>query len=169
MTHIRGTQLVTNKQNDQKEHIPFAFLEKQGQPDEAYRHIDCTLVIKETNICQNCKRLQKTLKQIQQRILAGVSSVKTVHASKDILLTKINQQRKTIQNQTQKISYLRDQLQEKIEEEEEAVSDEIATVVHQVSERVVSKATDIANLHPIFQELIRIQCGKPNGTRYHPM
>ncbi|CAG8827221.1 13668_t:CDS:2, partial [Gigaspora rosea] len=37
VTYIRGTQLVNNKRNSQKEHIPFAFLEKQGQPDEAYQ------------------------------------------------------------------------------------------------------------------------------------
>ncbi|KAF0429610.1 1-phosphatidylinositol 3-phosphate 5-kinase-like: PROVISIONAL [Gigaspora margarita] len=36
VTYICGTQLVNNKQNSQKEHIPFAFFEKQGQPDEAY-------------------------------------------------------------------------------------------------------------------------------------
>ncbi|CAG8807777.1 6302_t:CDS:2, partial [Gigaspora rosea] len=35
--YICGTQLVNNKRNPQKEHIPFAFLEKQGQPDKAYQ------------------------------------------------------------------------------------------------------------------------------------
>ncbi|CAG8671585.1 10107_t:CDS:2, partial [Dentiscutata heterogama] len=36
VTYIHGTQLVNNKRNSQKEHIPFAFLEKQSQPDKAY-------------------------------------------------------------------------------------------------------------------------------------
>ena len=60
VTRIRGTQLVSNN----KEHTPFAFLEKQGQPDEAYRCIDCILVVKNNNICKNCEKLQKTMQQI---------------------------------------------------------------------------------------------------------
>ncbi|RGB39006.1 hypothetical protein C1646_754980 [Rhizophagus diaphanus] len=34
---------------------------------------------------------------------------------------------------------------------------------------IISKKIDISTLHSIFQELIRIQTGKSNGTRYHPI
>ncbi|CAB5347123.1 unnamed protein product [Rhizophagus irregularis] len=36
VVYIRGTQLINNAQTSNKEHVPFAFLEKQGQPGEAY-------------------------------------------------------------------------------------------------------------------------------------
>ena len=45
----------------------------------------------------------------------------------------------------------------------------MAKIVHTITESVTNKTTDISNLHPIFQELIRIQSGKPNETRYHLM
>ncbi|CAG8801012.1 4252_t:CDS:2, partial [Dentiscutata erythropus] len=98
-----------------------------------------------------------------------VNSVKTIHASKEILQEKVNQQRKTIKEQTKTIINLKNQLQKKIEKEEEKVSNEIANIVHTVTKSVTNKTTNIANLHPIFQELIRIQCTKLNETRYHPM
>ncbi|GBB84074.1 hypothetical protein RclHR1_10700002 [Rhizophagus clarus] len=101
VTYVRGTQLVNNAQNSSKEHTPFAFLEKQGQPDEAYWHVDCMLIVKK--------------------------------------------------------------------KEEVEISDEMASVVHDVAKSITSKNTDISHFHPIFQELIRIQTGKSNGTRYHPM
>ncbi|CAG8827579.1 12491_t:CDS:1, partial [Gigaspora rosea] len=43
---------------------------------------------KNKNICENCEKLKKTIQQIQRRILAGVNSVKTIHASKEILQEK---------------------------------------------------------------------------------
>ncbi|RHZ74154.1 hypothetical protein Glove_227g110 [Diversispora epigaea] len=50
------------------------------------RTIDCTLVVRENAICENCFKLKKTLQQIQQRILTGVNSTKTIYASKEIQL-----------------------------------------------------------------------------------
>ena len=60
-------------------------------------------------------------------------------------------------------------MKEKIGKEEEEVSDEIANIAHTVAKGINNKDINISTLHPIFQELIRIQTGKPNGTRYHPM
>ncbi|UZO29390.1 uncharacterized protein OCT59_022868 [Rhizophagus irregularis] len=142
VTHIRGTQLVSNN----KDHTPFALMERIGQPDEVYRRIDCILVITEKNICKNCAKLRKTLQRIQQRILSGTNSIKVTHASKETLIKK-----------------------KKIEREEEEASGEIANIVHTVTKGIINKDIDISAFHPIFQELIRIQTEKPNGTRYHPM
>ncbi|RIA89067.1 hypothetical protein C1645_738919 [Glomus cerebriforme] len=164
VTCIRSTQLVSNN----KDHAPFALMERIGQPDEVYRRIDCTLVITEKiekTTCENCEKLRKTLQKIQQRILNRINSIKVTHASKEIFIEKVNQQRKTIKKQNKIIIDLKDHLKEKIEREEE-VSDEIANIAHIVSK---SKNIDTSTLHPIFQELIHIQTGKPNGTRYHPI
>ena len=173
VTHLRGTQLVNNAQNSSKEHTPFAFLEKQGQPDEAYRHTDCILVVKDKNknknICENCEKLKKTMQQINRRFLTGTNSTKIVHASKDLLIEKVKEQRKVIKMQNEKILNIKMYLEKKIEIEEIEVSDEMANVVHDVAKSFTSKNINISNLHPIFQELIRIQTGKPNGIRYHPM
>ncbi|CAG8605495.1 5830_t:CDS:2, partial [Diversispora eburnea] len=159
---IRGTQLVCNE----KDHTPFAFMEKNGQ---IYRRVDCTLVVKENFICENCFKLKKTLQQIQQRILTGVNSTKTIHASKEILIEKVNQQRLIIKEQKKIIINLKERLNQKIKNEEEEVSIEMVNIAQVVSKKVNSKKIEISNLHPIFQELIRIQIGKSKGTRYHPM
>ncbi|RHZ49985.1 hypothetical protein Glove_508g41 [Diversispora epigaea] len=137
--------------------------------NEAYRQIDCTLIVKENYICENCLKLKKTLQQIQRRNLSGIIPTKIVYASKEILIEKINLQRKTIKKQNELISNLKDLLNKKIEKEENNVSNEIANIAHVVSEKVKNNDIDISNFHPIFQELIRIQSGKSKGTRYHPM
>ncbi|PKB95609.1 hypothetical protein RhiirA5_385892 [Rhizophagus irregularis] len=165
VTRIRGTQLVSNKKN----HLPFALMERMCQPDEIYQRIDCTLIVKEESICKNCAKLQKTMQQIQKRCLTGTNSVKAIHASKEILIEKVNQQRKVIKGQNELIIDLKKRLKEKIEKEKEEVSDNITNIIHTVTKDVINKSIDISTLHPIFQELIRIQTGKPNGTRYHPM
>ncbi|EXX64530.1 hypothetical protein RirG_141830 [Rhizophagus irregularis DAOM 197198w] len=165
VTHIRGTQLVNNN----KDHTPFALMERIGQPDKVYRRIDCILVITEKNICKNCAKLRKTLQKIQQRILSGTNSIKVTHASKETLIKKVSQQRKIIKEQNNIIIDLKDHLKEKIEREEEEASGEIANIVHTVTKGIINKDINISAFHPIFQELIRIQTEKPNGTRYHPM
>jgi len=144
-------------------------MEKIGQPDEIYRRVDCTLVVTGKSICENCAKLRKTMQKIQERILAGTNSVKVMHASKEVLIEKVNQQRKVIKGQNEIIIDLKNHLKEKVKREEEEVSDEIANIAHTVTKGVISKDINISTLHPIFQELIRIQTGKPNGTRYHPM
>ena len=144
-------------------------MERKGQPDEIYRRIDCTLVVTKKNICENCVKLRNTLSIIQKRILVGTNSTKVMHASKEVLMEKVNQQRKIIKGQNEIIVDLKDRLKEKIEKEEEVVSEEMATIAHTISKDVINKNIDISTLHPIFQELIRIQTGKPNGIRYHPM
>ncbi|PKC69932.1 hypothetical protein RhiirA1_391701 [Rhizophagus irregularis] len=117
VTYVRGTQLVNNAQNSSKEHTPFAFLEKQGQPDEK----------------------------------------------------KSKNKEKVIKVQSMKISNIKKYLEKRVEKEEVKISDEMASVVHDVTKNITSKNTDISHFHPIFEELIRIQTGKSNGTRYHPM
>ncbi|RHZ58755.1 hypothetical protein Glove_368g16 [Diversispora epigaea] len=159
---IRETQLVNNK----KEHISFAFLENNEQ---FYRRVDCILVVKENNICENCFKLKRTLQQIQRRILAGINSTKITHTSKKILIEKVNQQKLIIKQQKDLIINLKEHLEKKIENEEEEVSNEMANIVHIVTKNVNNKNMDISNLHPIFQELIRIQSKKPKGIKYYPM
>lgn len=152
-----------------QEHAIVAVLENKNQPDEAYRHINCMLIIKNGNACENCQKVHKLMQQIHRRFLSGVNSVKTVHASKEILIDKIEHQRKIINEQKLTIANIRNYLQRKIDEEGGEISDEMKKVAHAATESIINKNTDISNLHPIFQELIRIQSGKPNGIRYHPM
>ncbi|GBC15621.2 4-coumarate--CoA ligase 1-like [Rhizophagus irregularis DAOM 181602=DAOM 197198] len=140
---IRGNQLVSNTQ----EHAVLAILENKGQSDEVH----------------------KIIQQIHRRFLSGVNSVKTIHASKEILIKKINHQCKIIQEQNLTITNIRTCLQKKIEEEGGEISDEMEKIAYTATENVTSKNIDISNFHPIFQELICIQSEKPNGVRYHPM
>jgi len=60
-------------------------------------------------------------------------------------------------------------LKKKVTEEEEEISNEMSDIVDNVAMKVVKNTIDISSFNPIFQELICIQCGKPKGTRYHPM
>ena len=142
-------------------------MERIDQSNEIYRRIDCILMVTEKEICENYAKLRKTMQKIQKRISIGTNSVKVMHASKEILMEKVNQQRKIIKKQNETIIDLKNHLKEKIENEEEEVSSEIANITHTVTANV--KNIDISTLHPIFQELICIQTGKPNGIRYHPM
>ncbi|CAB5353671.1 unnamed protein product [Rhizophagus irregularis] len=103
------------------------------------------------------------------RRLLTTNSTKIVHASKDILIKKVKKQQKFIKMQRETILNMEKYLQRKIELEEVEISDEMADVVHVIAKNVTNKKEDISNLHPIFQELIRIQTKKPNGIRYHPM
>lgn len=113
--------------------------------------------------------MHKIIQQIHRRFLSGVNSVKTIHASKEILIKKINHQCKIIQEQNLTITNIRTCLQKKIEEEGGEISDEMEKIAYTATENVTSKNIDISNFHPIFQELICIQSEKPNGVRYHPM
>ncbi|CAH1761767.1 4196_t:CDS:10, partial [Entrophospora sp. SA101] len=111
VTRNRGLQLVNNKLGPDGTHEPFTFLENKGKPNEIYRRVDCHLLVDLKGACENCKKLKNTLIKIRSRYLTGTKSVKTNHASQEILSEAVQEQRK----------------------------------------------------------LIRIQCGKPKGTRYHPM
>lgn len=64
---------------------------------------------------------------------------------------------------------MQDQIQQKIENEEEEVSEDLGQIAQEVSRRVAKNVVDISTYSPIFQELIRIQSGKSNGVKYHPM
>ncbi|GBC04638.1 hypothetical protein RclHR1_00580003 [Rhizophagus clarus] len=124
VVQIRGNQLVGNN----KEHCPFAFLENKNLPNEAYRHVDCKFIIKDGNICENCQKIYKTMQQIHRRFLAGVNSTKTVHASKEILIEKIECQKKLIKTKSVTIANIRSCLQKKIEKEEGEISDKMSTI-----------------------------------------
>ena len=167
VVQIRGDQFVSND----KEHTPFAFLENKNQPDKTYRHIYCKLIIKDGNTytCDNCQKVYKTMQQIHRRSLAGVNSVKIAHASKEVLIEKIEHQKKLIKTQYVTLANIRDCLQKKIKNEEGEISDSMSKITYTVIENVTNKNIDISDLHPIFQELIRIQSENPNGTRYHLM
>lgn len=56
-----------------------------------------------------------------------------------------------------------------MEEEGEKVSEELYQIAQDISRKVVKNEIDLSSLNPIFQELIRVQSGKANGVRYHPM
>ena len=94
MVKLRGTHLVNNKKNSSNIHEPFAILENQDQSNEAYRRIDCELLIIEMSICQNCQKLKNTLTQIRNRNLSGTLSIKISHASQEALAEKVQLQRK---------------------------------------------------------------------------
>ncbi|CAB4483945.1 unnamed protein product [Rhizophagus irregularis] len=93
----------------------------------------------------------------------------SAHASQEVLSKKIQIQRKKITSQEQKIRNLQLQLQQKVEEEEEVVSEELGQIAKKVARDVREKKVDLSSFNPMFQELIRIQSGKVNGVRYHPM
>jgi hypothetical protein len=76
---------------------------------------------------------------------------------------------KKITKQNQIIHTLQDQIQQKINNEEEKVSENLSQIAQEVSSRVAKNEVDISTFSPIFQELIRIQSGKAKGVKYHPM
>jgi GTP1/Obg family GTP-binding protein len=127
------------------------------------------IVENKKNICENCEKLKRTMQQIRRRFLTGTNSIKIIHASKDLLIKQVKEQRKVIKMQKMKISNIKNYLEKRIEKEEVDVLDKMANVIHDIAKSFTSKNIDISHLHPIFQELIRIQTGKSNGTRYHPM
>ncbi|RHZ46935.1 hypothetical protein Glove_603g8 [Diversispora epigaea] len=169
---LRDNYLVKNERNSNSTiHETFATLENQGQFNEAYRKIDCDLLIMEMNICQNCQKIKNTLIQIQIRNQnhTNVSSIKTNHASREILTEKIQLQRKKIKDQNQILQTLQDKLQLKIENEKEEVSEDLGQIAEEISIKVAKHEVDISTFNPIFQELIRIQSGKAKGVKYHPI
>ena len=64
---------------------------------------------------------------------------------------------------------MQDRLQQKLENEKEAVSDDLGQIAQEIANKVTRNEVDISTFSPIFQELIRIQSGKAKGIRYHPM
>ncbi|PKC62530.1 hypothetical protein RhiirA1_465023, partial [Rhizophagus irregularis] len=145
------------------------FEQNQSQHNETYRRIDCYLLVTETNICENCQKLQDTLIKIKNRNQTNALPVKVIHASQEVLAKKIQLQRKKIANKDQVIHTLRAQLQHKVEKEEEKVSKELNQIAQTISNEVAENKIDISSFNPIFRELIRIQSGKANGVKYHPM
>ncbi|PKK55861.1 hypothetical protein RhiirC2_801314, partial [Rhizophagus irregularis] len=91
-----GIHLVRNQKNPNNIHEPFAILENKSQPDEAYRRIDCLLLVINTNICKNCQKLKNTLIKIKNRNSMGTLPTKVAHASQEVLAKKIQLQRKVI-------------------------------------------------------------------------
>ena len=75
---------------------PFVTLKNQDQPNQSYRRIDCDLLVTETNICNNCQKLKNTLMKIKNRNLMGTLPTKVVHNSQEVLVQKIQIQRKVI-------------------------------------------------------------------------
>ena len=64
---------------------------------------------------------------------------------------------------------MQDRLQQKLENEKEAVSDDLGQIAQEIANKVTRNEVDISTFSPIFQELIRIQCNQTRGIRYHPM
>ncbi|POG60644.1 hypothetical protein GLOIN_2v1486843, partial [Rhizophagus irregularis DAOM 181602=DAOM 197198] len=166
---LRGIHLVRNQKNSDNTHEPFAILKNHNQYNQTYRRIDCYLLVTKTDICENCQKLKDTLIKIKNRNQKNALPVKVVHASQEVLAKKIQLQRKKIANKNQIIHTLRDKLQQKIEDNEEKMSEELNQVAQKISNEVMENKIDISSFNPIFQELIRIQSEKVNGVRYHPM
>ncbi|CAB4490506.1 unnamed protein product [Rhizophagus irregularis] len=126
-----------------------------------------------TKICtgQKTKGFEQvdTLIKIKNRNQTNALPVKVIHASQEVLAKKIQLQRKKIANKDQVIHTLRAQLQHKVEKEEEKVSKELNQIAQTISNEVAENKIDISSFNPIFRELIRIQSGKANGVKYHPM
>ncbi|GET60257.1 hypothetical protein GLOIN_2v1773882 [Rhizophagus irregularis DAOM 181602=DAOM 197198] len=167
VVQFRGTHLVRNQKNSNNVHEPFAILENQNQPHEAYRRLDCYLLVAEINICEKCKKLKDTLIKIKNQNLLNDLPVKVAHASQEILSKKVQFQRKKIANQNQTIHTLKNRIKQKVEEEGEKVLEELYQIAQDISRKVVKNKIDLSSLNPIFQELIRVQSGKANGIRYH--
>jgi len=87
---------VRNQKNSNNIHESFVILKNQGQSDQAYRRIDCNLLVTKTNIYSNCQKLKDTLIKIKNRNLMDVLPTKVVHASQEVLAQKIQVQRKVI-------------------------------------------------------------------------
>ena len=47
--------------------------------------------------------------------------------------------------------------------------EELGQIAQKVANEITENKIDISFLNLIFQELIRIQSGKANGVKYHPM
>ncbi len=54
---IRRNQSVSNAQ----EYAILAILENKNQSDEIYRHVDCMLIVKYDNICENYQKVYKIM------------------------------------------------------------------------------------------------------------
>ncbi|GBB91145.1 hypothetical protein RclHR1_01830004 [Rhizophagus clarus] len=89
VVQLRGIHLVRNQKNPNNIHEPFAILENKSQPDEAYRRIDCLLLVINTNICKNCQKLKNTLIKIRNRNSMSTLPTKVAHASQEVLAKKI--------------------------------------------------------------------------------
>ena len=96
MVQLWGIHLVRNQKNSDNIHEPFTILENKSQPDEAYRRIDCLLLVINTNICKNCQKLKNTLTKIKNWNSIGTLPIKVAHASQKVLTKKIQLQRKVI-------------------------------------------------------------------------
>nr|CAG8602218.1 16006_t:CDS:2 [Entrophospora candida] len=68
----------------------------KGKPNEIYHQVDCHLLVDLKGTCENCKKLKNTLIKICRRYLNGTKSVKTNHASQEILSEAVQEQRKVV-------------------------------------------------------------------------
>uniref|UniRef100_U9T622 Uncharacterized protein n=1 Tax=Rhizophagus irregularis (strain DAOM 181602 / DAOM 197198 / MUCL 43194) TaxID=747089 RepID=U9T622_RHIID len=120
-------------------------------------------------IVKLCDIHLNTLIKIKNRNQTNTLPVKVIYTSQEVLAKKIQLQRKKIVNKDQIIYNLQAQLQRKVEDEEERVSEELSQIAKKVFNKIMENKIDISSFNPIFQELIRIQSEKANGVRYHPM
>lgn len=86
--------MYSNSLGPKNNHEIIASLENKGLENEAYRKIDCTLLVLCGDTCANCKTLRNTLYQIESRHKHGVQSIKTSHASREVLVETVQRARK---------------------------------------------------------------------------
>ncbi|CAG8774800.1 16412_t:CDS:2, partial [Dentiscutata erythropus] len=138
ISHVCIGQYTRGPQND---HEIIANLENKGLENEAYRKVDCTLLVLDNDTCANCKTLHNTLYQIEKRHKNGIQSVKTSHAFKEILVEIVQKARKEL------IEDLRDRLKTKFEAEEEQASEPLTSIVHNIVDEVLDeKHENISNI-----------------------
>ncbi|RIB05288.1 hypothetical protein C2G38_2047714 [Gigaspora rosea] len=168
VTYLRGSHIYSSRLGPKGDHEIIANLENKETNSEAYRRVDCTLLVFDGNVCVNCKTLRNKLYKIEKRHTDGVQSVKTAHASREILTELVQNTRKTIKSQKELVKELHDRLKLKFEMEKENTSEPLANIIHNVVEEVKNNEhEDVPNI--ILKELIRVQSEKPKGVRYHPM
>src|SRR6185369_2085203 len=132
--------LYSNALESKNDHKIIANLKNKGFDNETYRRVDCMLLILNRNICLNCKILCNTLYKIEKCHTNSVQSVKTSHASREVLAELVQNTRKVfiinqtiianknsyfqvIKSQKKLVESLRDRLKKKFETEKEDASE----------------------------------------------
>ncbi|CAG8690514.1 16070_t:CDS:2 [Dentiscutata erythropus] len=161
-TYLRGNYIYSNRLEPKNNHEIVANLENKGANNEAYRRVDCAFFVLDRDICINCKTLRNTLYKIEKQHIDGVQSVKTAHASREILteLVQDTQKRELIRE-------LHDRLKLKFETEEGNISEPLTNIIHNVVDEGKNKEhEDIPNI--ILKELIQVQSEKLKEVRRGP-
>ncbi|RIB26542.1 hypothetical protein C2G38_2030120 [Gigaspora rosea] len=158
-TYLRGDYLYSNFIGPENNCEIIANLENKGLDNKIYYRIDCTLLVLNGRICANCKTLHNTLYQIENRYKNSIQSVKTTHASRELLTEIVQKARKTIRIQKELVESLHNCLKLKFEAEDEQVSEPLTGIVHNIVDKVLNKKHEnISNI--ILKKLVHVQSSR---------